>query len=83
MPTPEKNAFRELLERSLTKGMSDLDEIAARHAGELGTAEELASYLRNFHYRLGAEEKRGLAEFRRLVHEHRLLEPVGASGGAA
>jgi len=83
VPTPEKVAFRELLERSFAKGMSELDEIAADHAGELGTAEELASYLRNFHYRLGAEEKRGLEEFRNLVHEHRLLEPVRASDGAA
>jgi len=83
VPADEKGAFRELLERSFTQGMSELDAIAARHAGELGTAEELSSYLRNFHYRLGAEEKRGLEEFRRLVRDHRLLEPVPAGNGAA
>lgn len=83
VPAREKEAFGELLERSFLKGMSELDAIAARYAGELGSAEELLSYLRNFHYRLGAEEKRGLEEFRRLVHDHRLLEPVAASNGAA
>jgi chorismate dehydratase len=82
LPAEEKRAFGELLERSLAKGMAELDEIAARHAGELGSAKALASYLRNFHYRLGPEEKRGLEEFRRLVKERRLLEPVGADGGS-
>jgi chorismate dehydratase len=83
LPAREKEAFRELLERSLVQGMVELDAIAARHAGEMGSAEELASYLRNFHYRLGTEEKRGLQEFRRLLHHHRLLEPVGAAPGSA
>jgi len=83
VPTHAKLAFRDLLERSFVKGMSELEEIAAGHAGELGTAEELVSYLRNFHYRLGDEEKRGLEEFRQLVHHHRLLEPVATAGGAS
>ena len=82
VPPSEKHAFRELLERSYAQGISELDEIAARHAGALGTAEELVSYLRNFHYRLGPEEKRGLEEFRRLVHQHCLLKPVAAGDGA-
>ena len=83
VPLPAKKAFRDLLERSFVQGMSEVEEIAAAHAGELGTAEELASYLRNFHYRLGDEEKQGLEEFRRLVHRHRLLKTVAAAGGAA
>ena len=37
--------------------MAQIDEIADRYAGELGSAEALASYLRNFHYRLGPEGK--------------------------
>lgn len=83
IPAAEKQAFRELLERSLAKGMAQIDEIAGRYAGELGSAEALASYLRNFHYRLGPEEKRGLEEFRRLVQENRILEPVATDGGSA
>ena len=83
IPDEQKHAFRKLLERSLAKGMAQIDEIAGRYAGELGSAETLASYLRNFHYRLGPEEKRGLTEFRRLVEENRILEPVTISGGPA
>ena len=63
--------------------MAQIDEIAHRYAGELGSAEALASYLRNFRYRLGPEEKRGLTEFRRLVEENRNLEPVVTGGGQA
>ncbi len=71
------------MERSLAKGMAQIDEIAGRYAGELGSAKALASYLRNFHYRLGPEEKRGLEEFRRMVQENRILEPVATDGGSA
>jgi len=83
IPTEQKQAFRELLERSLDQGIAQIDEIAGRYAGELGSAEALASYLRNFRYRLGPEEKRGLTEFRRLVEENRILEPVVAGGRPA
>jgi chorismate dehydratase len=76
LPSGAKQAFSELLERSLAKGMAQVDDIAARYAGELGSAEALASYLRNFHYRLGPEEKKGLDEFRRLVLELKLLDPI-------
>jgi predicted solute-binding protein len=62
--------------RSFEVGMSQIDEIAAEFAGELGRAQDLASYLRNFHYRLGPEEMRGLEEFRRLVLERDLLRPM-------
>jgi chorismate dehydratase len=80
IPNGEKRDFRDLLERSFAKGMTELPQIAERYAGELGSREDLLFYLRNFHYRLGDEEHRGLQEFRRLVHHHRLLEPVGAAG---
>jgi len=76
LPENVKRRFEDLLSRSFEVGMSQVDEIAAEFAGELGRAEDLASYLRNFHYRLGPEEMRGLAEFRRLVLERDLLRPM-------
>ena len=71
-----KDEFADLLERSFTVGMSQINDIAAQFAGELGPREILASYLRNFHYRLGPEEMKGLEEFRRLTREHNFLESI-------
>ncbi len=71
-----KQEFADLLERSFDKGLKQIHETAAKYAGELGTAHDLASYLHNFHYRLGQEEWQGLEEFRRLVHERDLLQPI-------
>lgn len=76
VPEEMKRDFAGLLERSFAKGMAEIDAIAARHAGEMGSAAELASYLGNFHYRLGDEEMVGLREFRRLVLAHDLLQPI-------
>ena len=76
LPNDVKTNFADLLERSFIVGMSQIDEIAAEFAGELGQREVLASYLRNFHYRLGPEELEGLEAFRRLSEEHGLLEPI-------
>lgn len=76
IPDRQKTQFAELLERSFQEGMTRIDEIAARFAPSLGRVEDLAWYLRNFHYRLGELEMRGLAEFRRLVLENDLLEPI-------
>lgn len=76
LPEEVKQSFAELLERSFAIGMERIGSIAARFAGSLGTAETLASYLRNFHYRLGPEEMRGLEAFRRLTTEHGFLEPI-------
>jgi len=76
LPDAVKKSFADLLERSFTVGMSQIDDIAAEHAGELGQREVLASYLRNFHYRLGPEEMKGFEEFRRLTREHGFLEPI-------
>ncbi|MGH9333792.1 MAG: MqnA/MqnD/SBP family protein, partial [Vicinamibacteria bacterium] len=76
LPENVKQGFADLLDRSFEVGMSRIDEIAWEHAGELGRPEELASYLRNFHYRLGSEEMRGLEEFRKLVLAHDLLGPM-------
>lgn len=76
LPEETKQDFARLLKRSFAKGMAELEAIATQYAGELGSAPVLASYLNNFRYRLGREEMRGLAEFRHLVHEHGLLEPM-------
>ncbi|HLE69234.1 MAG TPA: menaquinone biosynthesis protein [Vicinamibacteria bacterium] len=76
LPENVKQRFEDLLSRSFAVGMSQVDEIAAEFAGELGRAADLASYLRNFHYRLGPEEMRGFEEFRRLVLERDLLRPM-------
>ena len=40
----------------------------------LGTQDDLAGYLRNFVYRLGAAERAGLQRFRDLLAEHDILE---------
>ena len=76
LPPSVKASFADLLERSFTVGMSQIDDIAAEHAGDMGGREVLASYLRNFHYRLGPEEMQGFEEFRRLSREHGFLEPI-------
>lgn len=76
LPDENKQQFAELLERSFDTGMKQIDETAARHAGDLGTAKELAGYLRNFRYRLGPDEWHGLDEFRRLIRQRDLLEPI-------
>lgn len=76
LPASIKTAFAELLEQSYQIGMSRVDEIGKEFAGELGSAETLASYLRNFHYRLGPQEMAGLSRFRQLCQTHRLLEPI-------
>jgi len=73
LPEQDKKEFLSLLERSFAKGMAEVDRIAAEFASDLGSAEGLASYLRNFHYRLGPEEWRGLEEFRALATRHGLL----------
>jgi chorismate dehydratase len=76
LPENVKSSFADLLDRSFTVGMSQIDDIAVECEGDLGPRTELAAYLRNFHYRLGPEEMKGLAHFRRLMQEHRLWEPI-------
>lgn len=76
LPEDTKKDFADLLERSYVEGMTRIDAIADEHAGDLGQREALASYLRNFHYRLGEQELAGLAEFRRLTQENGFLEPI-------
>jgi chorismate dehydratase len=76
LPSNVKQRFTDLLLRSFEVGMAQVDEIAAEAAGDLGSASDLASYLRNFHYQLGPQEMKGLEEFRRRVLERNLLRPL-------
>jgi chorismate dehydratase len=76
LPNNVKGDFADLLERSFRVGMSQIDDFAEQFAGELGQREVLASYLRNFRYRLGPEEMKGFQEFRRLSQASGFLEPI-------
>jgi chorismate dehydratase len=77
LPPEEKQRFRDLLDRSFKSGMEKLREIGRRDAGRGGlAASEVVAYLKNLVYVIGAEEKRGLAEFRRMA-----IEPAAACAG--
>ena len=70
----EKKHLETALTRSLGLNGRQLDAVAAERAADLGVpADELAAYLAGFIYRLGPQEEEGLARFKELVHEHRLL----------
>jgi len=65
----EVDAFARALGEALDRGLAALDEIGARRR-ELGlTPEEVAEYLRGFAYRLGPEEEKAEAEFRRCLEK--------------
>jgi chorismate dehydratase len=57
------------------RGLQRLREIAKRESAALGIPERTAyDYLsRNLHFRLGAEERRGLHRFRELAAKHKLI----------
>ncbi|MGH7558906.1 MAG: menaquinone biosynthetic enzyme MqnA/MqnD family protein [Gemmatimonadota bacterium] len=74
LPRRERERFAGFLTGSLAVGSEHLLEIATAAAGELGTKEDLAAYLGNFVYRLGAEERAGLRRFRDLLADHDILE---------
>jgi chorismate dehydratase len=65
---PEVRAMlAEVLARSLDSGLASLPEIA-RARRDLGLPDAvIEDYLRGFVYRLGAEEEKAMAEFRRLL----------------
>jgi chorismate dehydratase len=63
-------ALGEALERSLEAGLRDLPAIARarRDVQAWGLTEgDVVEYLRGFSYRLGSDEEKGMAEFRRLL----------------
>jgi len=66
----EKERFHRVLHASFETGMARLEEIAAQCVGQGSlNANEIGAYLRNLVYRIGADEERGLAEFKRLLDE--------------
>ncbi len=73
LPPTARLALARMVEASLARGIARIPQIAARAAGPLGDAPTIARYLSDFTYRLGPEEDRGLACFRNMIHEHRLL----------
>jgi chorismate dehydratase len=64
----EKERFLRSLEESFNTAMERLEEIGTQCVGQGSLdADEIVAYLRNLVYRIGAEEERGLAEFKRLL----------------
>ncbi len=74
LPRRDRERFAGFLTGSLAVGYEHLVDIAAASAGDLGTKDDLAGYLGNFVYRLGAQEREGLRRFRDLLAEHDILE---------
>lgn len=70
----ERERFAGFLTGSLAVGSEHLVEIATAASGDLGTKDDLAAYLGNFVYRLGAQEREGLRRFRDLLADHDILE---------
>lgn len=66
VPAPERRAFEAALDVALDHGMEALPRIAATHRDLGWSPAEVASYLRNFSFRLGPDEEKGAAEFLRL-----------------
>ncbi len=66
VPAPERRAFETALDAALDRGMEALPGIAATHRDLGWSPAEVASYLRNFSFRLGPDEEKGAAEFLRL-----------------
>ena len=61
--TPERRAFETALDAALGRAMEALPGIAAAHRDLGWSPAEVASYLRNFSFRLGPDEEKGAAEF--------------------
>jgi chorismate dehydratase len=66
VPAAERRAFERALDAALDRGMEALPRIAASHRDLGWSAAEVASYLRNFAFRLGPDEEKGAAEFLRM-----------------
>ena len=63
------------LESSLAAGLATLPEVARQQSEPGWSAEEIETYLRRFHYRLGAQELEGLRHFEMLLTRHGLTAP--------
>jgi chorismate dehydratase len=66
VPAAERRAFERALDAALDRGMEALPGIAASRRDLGWSAAEVASYLRNFAFRLGPDEEKGAAEFLRM-----------------
>jgi len=71
-----KAELAEFLDASLAAGLATLPEVARSLDIPGWTPEDVESYLRRFHYRLGPDELQGLARFEELLQQHRLLQDV-------
>lgn len=71
-----------LLEQSLERGLSGIDEIAASRDDLSMTLDEVREYLFGFNYVLGDREKRGIARFRSYLdaREDGMLREAGNAG---
>ena len=68
LPDAEKERFHQVLDASFETGTARLEEIAVQCVGRGSLdAHEISAYLRNLVYRIGVEEERGLAAFKRLL----------------
>lgn len=67
LPESEKRALGEMISNALGEAMGRLDEIAASRSDTGLTEAEVVAYLRGFIYRLGPEEEKGVAEFKKLL----------------
>jgi chorismate dehydratase len=67
VPAAGRHALEAALDAALAAGLAALPEIAARRR-DVGLAEaEVVEYLRGFRYRIGPDEEKAAAEFRRLL----------------
>lgn len=67
VPAPARAALAEALATALEQGLRALDDIAAARR-DLGLSEAaVVRYLQGFTYRLGPDEDKAMAEFRRLL----------------
>ena len=66
VPSSERRALRQHLDRALDEAMASLPEIARRRRDTGWNEAEVEAYLRGFNYRLGAAEDKAVAEFVRM-----------------
>ena len=67
VPTVARATLAAVIEDSLELGLRELALIARRRRDVALSEPEVVSYLRGFTYRLGTEEEKAMAEFRRLL----------------
>ena len=73
-PAQEHKELELAVSRALGGNLNHLDAIAQEHAPRLNLAPEvLQDYLSGFIYRLSQPEEEGIAQFKKLLHEHHLL----------